>query len=451
MEIWILITLVLALVLGGTLHRLVRHRRALGRLQEAIRRQQPFLREDVPGASGVLWDELCLTVNERIIELRQLQQQRRDQLTQLEATLGSLQEAVLVVDERNVVLLANRALEAIFPQATHILNERVERVLQSADFLTYVEAVRHERAQPQQEIEFYDEVHPRWVEITGTLIPAPDEPKRRWALFVLHDITKQKRLEMVRRDFVANVSHELRTPLSVIKGYVETLVEEHAAMSVPDRDHFLRTTQRHTERLQSLLDDLLLLSRLESGSPGLRPEVVSMGRMLEAVVADYRGRPAAGAHQIALELDPGLEPLRLDPLRLTQVFENLLDNALKYTPAGSEIRVTAHVRGGEVVASVGDNGPGIPPEDLPHIFERFYRVDKGRSRDKGGTGLGLSIAKHIVQLHGGRIWAESVPGQGSTIGLALPVEPKIAPPRPPQQTAQPDALDGALPPAEPVN
>jgi len=239
---------------------------------------------------------------------------------------------------------------------------------------------------------------------------------------VLHEITKQKKLEAVRKDFVANVSHELRTPLSVIKGYVETLVDGHADIPPDDRERFLKTIQRHTERLNSLLEDLLVLSRLESINPGLHREAVDLPGMLGGIMDDYAGRPAASGHDLDLTVDPALGTLLIDPLKVTQVVENLLDNALKYTPKGSRIQLSTRLHGmSEVIVCLRDNGPGIPAEDLPHIFERFYRVDKGRSREKGGTGLGMSIVKHIVQLHGGRVWVESQVGQGTAFFFSLPL------------------------------
>jgi two-component system phosphate regulon sensor histidine kinase PhoR len=242
-----------------------------------------------------------------------------------------------------------------------------------------------------------------------------------WALFVLHDITKQKKLESVRKDLVANVSHELRTPLSVIKGYVETLVDGHHDMPLEDRTRFLATIQRHTERLNSLLEDILALSRLESVNPGLRRESTALTALLVAVVDDYRGRPAAADHHLEVHADPALGTLMIDPVKITQAVENLLDNAIKYTPKGSHIVVSAARRDIDAVITVSDDGPGIPEADLPHIFERFYRVEKGRSREKGGTGLGLSIVKHIVQLHGGQITVESRAGQGTAFSFTLPL------------------------------
>jgi two-component system phosphate regulon sensor histidine kinase PhoR len=417
----ILISIGLGLALVIAINALWRQHSAILRLHKAVSTKQPFLRESGPGAGRHAWEQLEHSVNDLVIEANRLLLLRSGQLTQLDATLGSLQEAVLIVDSTNRIMLANGALQGIFPRATNILNQRLELILHSAAFLEYVETVRKNEARPQYELEFAEGARSVWVEVTGTSIPSLNAEKDPWALFVLHDITKQKKLEAVRKDFVANVSHELRTPLSIIKGYVETLVDGHQEMPLEDRTRFLSTIQRHTERLNSLLDDLLTLSRLESINPGLRRESTDFAQLLANIVDDNRARPAATEHRFTTEIDPAVESLLVDPLKITQVLENLLDNALKYTPKGSLIEVIARRRETEVEVCVRDNGPGIPEVDLPHIFERFYRVDKGRSRDKGGTGLGLSIVKHIVQLHGGQVRAESKLGQGTAFYFSLPV------------------------------
>lgn len=422
----ILIAVLFAVALVVAVWKLRRHRQATASLLEAIQRRQPFLREDLPGDFGPSWDELCTVTNGLITEIDQLQRQRTGQLAQLEATLGSLQEAVLIVDANNYIMLANNALQAMFPRATSAVGNRLELVLQSVEFLNHVETVRRGEVKPQQEIEFVDGSRSIWIEVTGTVIPSLGVQKGQWVLFVLHDITRQKKLEAVRKDFVANVSHELRTPLSVIKGYVETLVDSHREIPIGDRERFLRTIQRHTERLNSLLEDLLVLSRLESINPGLRRESTSPAALIQAVVEDYRARPAAAEHRLHVEVDPSIGKLLIDPLKITQVLENLVDNALKYSAKGSRIEVTAKARSNDVEVCVRDNGAGIPAEDLPHIFERFYRVDKGRSREKGGTGLGLSIVKHIVQLHGGKVRVESTLGQGTAFYFTLPVKEGLA-------------------------
>jgi two-component system phosphate regulon sensor histidine kinase PhoR len=413
-----LIIAVLSTALVLALWRVLRDRRALRRLDQAIRERKPLNGDRA--ALDRRWDRLRLAANELIAEAQQLRTASSSQVGQLEATLGSLQEGVLLVDDGNRVLLANQAFQAIFPRAKNVLNQRLELVLHSAAFLGYVGEVRAGKNAPQHEIEFIDGDHSIWVEVTGTLVTPHDGNAGPWALFVLHDITRQKKLESIRKDFVANVSHELRTPLSIIKGYVETLVDGHRDMPLEDRDRFLHTIQRHAERLHSLLEDLLALSRLESVNPGLHRESASLAELLGGLVEDIRGRPAAREHRISLTVDPAIGRLLLDPLKVTQVCENLLDNALKYTPRGSQIEVNARLKNGEAEVCIRDNGPGIPAADLPHLFERFYRVDKGRSREKGGTGLGLSIVKHIVQLHGGRVWAESEPGKGAAFYFTVP-------------------------------
>jgi two-component system phosphate regulon sensor histidine kinase PhoR len=419
--------LILAVALGVTLIKLNGHRHAVRSLHQALLKKQPFLREDLPSASGHAWDQLCTLSNDLIVEIGHLQQLRSGQLAQLEATLGSLQEAVLIVDSNNYILLANKALKGIFPRAVNILGQRLELVLHSVTFLNYVESVRNGTAQPQHEIEFIDGAQPTWVEVTGTTIQTINDRKAPWTLFVLHNITQQKKLEAVRKDFVANVSHELRTPLSVIKGYVETLVDGSDDIPAEDRTRFLKTIQRHTERLNSLLEDLLVLSRLESINPGLHRESTDLNALLGSIMDDYRARPAGKEHLLDFTPDPIVSPLWIDPLKLTQVVENLLDNALKYTPKGAQIELSTLQQGSaEVIVCLRDNGQGIPEADLPHIFERFYRVDKGRSREKGGTGLGLSIVKHIIQLHAGRVWVESKQGQGTSFFFSLPMRSSMS-------------------------
>ena len=418
----VVITLFLTAALGVALIKLRNHQRAVRSLHQALLKKQPFLREELPGASGHSWDQLCTLSNDLIVEVSHLQQLRNGQLAQLEATLGSLQEAVLIVDSNNYIILANKALHGIFPRAVNILGQRLELVLHSVSFLDYVESVRRGTAHPQHEIEFIDGPQATWVEVTGTSIETINGQKAPWTLFVLHNITKQKKLEAVRKDFVANVSHELRTPLSVIKGYVETLVDGSDDIPASDRARFLKTIQRHTDRLNSLLEDLLVLSRLESINPGLSRESADLNELLNSIMDDYRARPAGKEHHLDFTPDTTVSALRIDPLKFTQVVENLLDNALKYTPKGSRIELSSKLQGAtDVVVCLRDNGPGIPEADLPHIFERFYRVDKGRSREKGGTGLGLSIVKHIVQLHGGRVWVESKQGQGTAFFLSVPM------------------------------
>ncbi len=417
------ITLLLLITLAYVTAKLMGHRRSICTVRDALRRRQPLLRDDHPGASGRDWDDFCEEANTLIEKTNELEKTQTSQLAQLDATLGSLKEAVLVVDSHNHILLANKSLKDIFPTVTKIIDQRLEVVLHSVAFLNYVENVRAGEAEPHHEVEFVEADDTRWVEVTGTTIPALDGGDGQWLLFVLHDVTRQKALERVRREFVANVSHELRTPLAVIKGYIETLVDGYQDMELADRERFLGTVQRHTERLNSLLEDLLTLSRLESVKASLERESIDVSEFIESILDEYRGQPKALRHVLESRIDPSISKLVFDPLKFSQVFNNLIDNALKYTPAETRIAISVRQEGEDVELEVRDDGPGIPATDVPHIFERFYRVEKGRSRERGGTGLGLSIVKHILQLHGGRVRVESQLGQGTAFVMTLPRNP----------------------------
>ena len=228
-----LIIALLSVCLAFALVRLYRHREVVRSLRSAVLERRPLIREkDAVTTSPGDLGSLVSATNALITEVTQLQRASSGQLSQLETTLGSLQEAVLLVDSGNRIILANRALQAIFPRATNILQQRLEVVLHSVGFLNYVEDVRAGRATPQHELEFVEGSSSVWLEVTGSPVPALSGESGSWALFVLHDITKQKKLEAIRKDFVANVSHELRTPLSIIKGYVETLVDGHREMPI---------------------------------------------------------------------------------------------------------------------------------------------------------------------------------------------------------------------------
>jgi two-component system phosphate regulon sensor histidine kinase PhoR len=241
---------------------------------------------------------------------------------------------------------------------------------------------------------------------------------RHGTILVFHDLTRLKELERTRQEFVANVSHELRTPLSLIKGYVETLLD--GAKDNPEvAAKFLQTIDRNAERLKLLIEDLLTISELESGRLKLNIQSVGLVSILEKVLTDFKAR-AAEKNINLLSQVPDLR-VRADADRLEQVLSNLIDNGLKYGRHGGTVIITASLpEEGDVEICVQDDGPGIPPEALERVFERFYRVDKARSREQGGTGLGLSIVKHIVQCQGGRVWATSRVGHGAAFCFTLP-------------------------------
>jgi two-component system phosphate regulon sensor histidine kinase PhoR len=264
----------------------------------------------------------------------------------------------------------------------------------------------------------------RTIQVNGAVLRGLDgEPFG--VVLVLHDVTELRRLEVVRRDFVANVSHELRTPLTAIKGYAETLL----GPAGDDREtarRFLAVIDRHSERLGRLIDDLLTLSNLELGRTSLRLAPVLVGPAIDDVLQILAARSAQSHVECSTAIAPGTPPVLADGDRLRQVLINLVDNAIKYTPAGGHVAVRAASANGrpgrapQVEILVEDTGIGIPAQDLPRLTERFFRVDKARSRELGGTGLGLAIVKHIVQAHGGSLAIDSTLGTGTRVRVRLP-------------------------------
>ena len=336
---------------------------------------------------------------------------------ELHATLANMTEGVLVVDATGTIRLANRALQRQLNVPAIITGRSVLEVFRNSALQDVVAQALAEDQVTARELTFPGPSE-RVFEVNATRLRGP-AGQPTGAVIVLHDITRIETLENMRKDFVANVSHELRTPLSIIKGYVETLLEE-PRPDADTADSFLRTIQRHSSRLESLIGDLLTISALESPAKQLSLTSVALRSLAEGARDELGPQAAAKKTRLDVEIPSDFPVVPGDPSRLHQVFLNLLDNAVKYTPPGSRVTVTATETPAELIVCVADNGPGIPAEHLDRIFERFYRVDKARSRDVGGTGLGLSIVKHIVQAHRGRVWAESEPDKGSRFYFTLP-------------------------------
>jgi two-component system, OmpR family, phosphate regulon sensor histidine kinase PhoR len=261
--------------------------------------------------------------------------------------------------------------------------------------------------------------HPRVV-LRTVISPMRDAAGEPGALAMFRDVTRLTQLEQVRREFVANVSHELRTPLAIFQGYVENLVD-HPDAPLDDRTATYAVLEKHSKRLNALVEDLLILARLEARQGQMKREPVDISAILMETARDWTLRTEQKGVGLRTDIAPNLPSIHADRLRLEQVFNNLLENALKYTPSGSNITLGATAHDSVMECWVKDTGQGILSTDLPHIFERFYRADRARSRELGGTGLGLSIVKHIVQAHGGTVEAESTFGRGTTIRLRLPI------------------------------
>ncbi len=350
--------------------------------------------------------------------LRQMHRQLADRFEELRreraesaALVEAMTEGVIATDGRGRIATANAA---------------ARRLLGYADDESLPDLPELFRAKAAREVVNValegKVVQNREVDLDGSVLLVNARPLvSGGALLVLHDLTEVRRLEAVRRDFVANVSHELKTPLTSISGYAETILTDHPEPEITRR--FLETILSNARRMQRLVDDLLDLSRIEAGR--WQPEIESVD--LATAAQDVWGTLGDRATQrgVTLTVDPGSSQVPADADALRQILTNLIDNSLRHTPPGGRITCRARVDGDGVVVAVADTGTGIASDHLPRIFERFYRADLSRSREEGGTGLGLAIVKHLVEAHGGRVWAESERGRGATVSFWLPT-PSIA-------------------------
>jgi len=373
-----------------------------------------FPRSGIPDIDALVraLREMNLTLQDRFEALR------RDQ-AEIGALVESMVEGVIGADERGRIITANQAArqllgydtDAPMPDLLHLFRSKAAREVVTA-------------------VLGGNPVNGAEIELDGSSLLVNARPlPNGGVVLVLLDMTEMRRLELVRRDFVANVSHELKTPLTSISGYAETLTSEH-----PDPEtsaQFLQVILSNARRMQRLVDSLLDLSRIESGRWQPRIESVDIGAVAREVAAVV-GDPAARQRvRFGVEVAAGAESLQADPDAVRQILTNLFDNALRYAPDGSTVRCKARPADGGIVISVSDMGKGIAHEHLPRVFERFYRADPSRARDEGGTGLGLAIVKHLVEAHDGRVWAESERGQGTTVYAWFPLveSSKVGEPR----------------------
>ncbi len=395
-------------------------------LQEALRR---LVLEDWAAPAQIdRRGALSQAVEEAIAlsdRLRETHRQLGDESFNLQAILGSLAEGVLIVNASQRIRLANDSLHRMFDLSTAPHGRDLMEVFRDHDLRDTIRAALEKDAPQSRQLTLevrqgsgYARKH--FAVTAATLRTEGDPP--RGAIAIFHDISELKALEAVRRDFVANVSHELRTPVTIINGYLEALLDG-ALDNRPEAERFLHVMWKHNQRLTLLIEDLLSLSQIESRqAAGLRFERVGLRACLERVIERLESSIKEKGVTVCLDLPEHFPPIEADAHRLDQVFFNLIENALKY--GGSEkpkICVHAEFSGEEARIAVTDNGPGIPASDVPHVFERFYRVHKDRSRAVGGTGLGLSIVKHVIQAHGGQVTVESQSGRGATFRLQLPI------------------------------
>ena len=358
--------------------------------------------------------ELAQVMNDMAARIEQQLDRISSERNRLDAILEGMGEGVMVTDEAAVVTLVNPAFCTMFGATADVQGKQLLEITRHPDLYASCREVLAKRQEQRRELTLSGGkatlVH--WV-------PLLEGVKLRGVVAVFHDISAMKKADQIRRDFVANVSHELRTPVTVIKGYAETLLSGDLADDPGRRDRFLGIIQNHADRLSDLVRDLLALSELESGELAMQPQKVLIEDAVRQALLLLS--PRAEEKGIVMELGSCAPVSAMaDRGRLDQVLINLLENAIKYSGQGGRIQVEAAEEGEMVRVSVRDNGIGIPEKDLPRLFERFYRVDEARSRERGGTGLGLSIVKHIVMAHGGSVFVESAVGKGSVFSFTLP-------------------------------
>ena len=419
---WVLLSLLLAALISLRFsRRLIRPLEEIGMVARAItsgdfEQKAQIQTDDELGVLGRTINRMGQTLKEKVQQISQ-------EKNKLESVMSAMTSGVLLCDPHGRVNYINEAALATFgaenkqvvgfPLQTAIRNillyENLQEVLKTGEMKSFELNL------------FFPET--RVVQVNMVPIKENSQQEIMNVLAVFHDITGIRSLERMRSEFVANVSHELRTPLTTIKGYAETLLDEHNRTNPEVVERVLIIIDKEAGRLARLLKDLLNLSQIESSKAVMKKQKVNLYQVLKDAVSLFREQ--AADKSLAVELTPPdrQQPtITGDPDWLLQMFVDILDNAIKYTPAGGSILLKITRQSGQVVVSISDTGIGIPAKNLPYIFERFYRVDKARSRSVGGTGLGLAIVKHIADAHNGRVEVRSTVGEGTTFYVYLPLE-----------------------------
>jgi two-component system phosphate regulon sensor histidine kinase PhoR len=366
------------------------------------------------GALGL--DQLIVDLEKVADRFQGLSSRAEREKYNLRTILGSLSEGVVIMDPEGVIRLANQSFQEMFALAAPPLGQTFLEVTRLPEVARAAEQAYVDGTGRSVEIRRSAPEHPTVRIFAVNFAPIVEGGgERSGVVAVFYDLSKIRRLETVRTEFITNLSHELRTPLSILAGYLETMEDPSVLRGAQGRG-VLQVLQRNCERLTGLVNDLLELSRIESGRVRLNLLARPPREILEEVREDWKRAFAAKRVKVELACEEGLPAVNTDPLRTGQIFSNLMDNALRFAPPGSRVCVGARQAGGRMVEfSVEDEGEGIPADKLDRIFERFFRVDESRARERGGTGLGLSIVKHLVQLHGGEVRVESDPGKGTRI------------------------------------
>ncbi len=367
----------------------------------------------VPDEISLLVDEVGDRIHEMRASMVRLQQERG----RLRALLEGMEEAVLMLDDAERVLVANTVAEKLLHLSKNYVGGRLSAVCDVPRLQAVVSEVLWAHEPSALDIDFMSKGEVLHVAVTA--YPIMSGENATGVVIVMHDLTQLRRLERVRRDFVANVSHELRTPIATIRSAAETLSLANLELD-PELREFLPTIERNADRMGTLVEDLLVLSRLEAAGEEISLHDVSLSAVFAGIVDQCDPFARERGVELIMDVEEDLPRAYAEEGALTQILQNLIENGIKYTPSGGSVTVTAHRKGAKRLRlTITDTGPGIGAEHLPRIFERFYRVDVGRSRDIGGTGLGLAIVKHLVRKLKGKIEVESEPDHGTSFTLDL--------------------------------
>ena len=398
----LLFMLLVMLVLMG------HHARQLHKLELWLNDARP---ETIPDAGGI-WDEVFSRLYRMVKKHHQTKQKLAEELQHMEQATAALPDGVAILNEANRIEWFNLTVQQHFDlDAEHDIMQDITYLVRQPEFVEYIHECASGKSMPNKPLMMRPARHDDRV-LSIRLIPYGGDKR----LLISRDVTQFERVEAMRRDFVANVSHELRTPLTVVNGFVENL-QDMPDLSQDSARHALQLMAEQTRRMENLVADLLTLSRLENNQSPLRTESVDMHALLNEVYQEGQ-LLSNGKHTLRLNLSSNAK-LQANREELHSAFGNLLGNAIRYTPEGGEILLSWAAHDNQLIVSVQDSGIGIAPEHLPRLTERFYRVDRSRSRETGGTGLGLAIVKHIAMRHHAQLEISSVEGKGSTFALVF--------------------------------
>jgi two-component system phosphate regulon sensor histidine kinase PhoR len=361
------------------------------------------------------------TIDENATKLAQLQNQESKRTHAFNEILGGMLDGAIILDGNHVITFANSTAVKNFSLGRKMVGRRLEAIIDSVEALDLLDQLARGKKPGKAEFSFRKNGTPKDFEVATALLSPIRATKNEVFLLLFREVTEIKKTERLRKDFVANASHELRTPVTLIKGFAESLVDSPDLPSNQQKS-FTEKILKNSLRLQALVDDLLNLSELEGSEEPITLTNNKLSDIIKGIDLYLQDKPYIDSSKLSFAFADEKDGFPMDAIKIAMAVGNLIDNAFKYAGDFSKVSVSTQISedGDKIICSVRDDGNGIPKKDLEQIFERFYVVDKGRSREKGGTGLGLSIVKNIVEAHGGKVMAESTIGEGSCFSIVLP-------------------------------